>query len=74
MRIAFSQFCSSSPEVQAVLRRRIDTLADRGQSYEFPDYSRPGLSALLASRHRLPGAELGAGRPLRPERLALRQL
>nr|WP_325231237.1 AAA family ATPase [uncultured Oscillibacter sp.] len=41
MRIAFSQFCSSSPEVQAVLRRRIDTLADRGQSYEFPDCQMP---------------------------------
>lgn len=41
MRIAFSQFCSSGPEVQAVLRRRIDTLAARGQSYEFPDCRMP---------------------------------
>ncbi len=41
MSIAFSQFCAGNPEVREVLRRRIDSLGQRGQSYEFPDCRMP---------------------------------
>ncbi|MCI9643981.1 MAG: ATP-dependent Clp protease ATP-binding subunit [Oscillibacter sp.] len=41
MRVTFSQFCSSGPEVREVLRRRVDLLGAQGQSYEFPECRMP---------------------------------
>ncbi len=41
MGVTFSQFCSAGPEAQELLRRRIDDVGQRGQSYEFPDCRMP---------------------------------
>lgn len=41
MPVAFSQFCTGGPGVQETLRRRIDDLGRKGQSYEFPDCRMP---------------------------------
>lgn len=35
MGVTFSQFCSGGPEAREALRRRVDELGSRGQSYEF---------------------------------------
>ncbi len=41
MPVSFSQFCTGGPGVQEILRRRIDDLGRKGQSYEFPDCRMP---------------------------------
>ena len=41
MSIAFSQFCTGTPEVLETLRRFVDSLALQGRGYEFPDCRMP---------------------------------
>lgn len=41
MSVTFSQFCAGGPEFRESLRRCVDSLADQGRGYEFPDCRMP---------------------------------